>query len=93
VTHGQIQTSLTKAKAVQRMIEPLVTKGKQPTVHAMRQIEAVLANKEAARRMIKVISPQAQNRPGGYTSIIKLEAQAGDGSEQALIRFVDNPER
>lgn len=84
-----IQTTKTKAKAIKEMIEPLVTMGRESSVHNFRQIEKVLGNKKATQKLIKEISPRFLERPGGYTSIVKVGARQGDGAEIVILRFVD----
>ncbi len=91
IDHGSITTTLTKAQAVQQMIEPLVTMGKKNTLAAQRNIESALGNSKAAARMMHVISKAAADRPGGYTSLVKLAPRQGDGAQIARLSFIDFP--
>lgn len=87
VENGRMSTTLTKAKATQRMIEPLITKGADGSLASLRHIEGVLGSKKAARKIMKEISPRYKNVKGGYTRIVKSGARPGDGAEEAIIEF------
>jgi len=88
VEHGRIVTTPARARAIKRMIEPLVTRGKEKTVHNMRIIEQRLANKVATRKIVDEISPVFKTRPGGYTRMIKVAPRKGDAAEQVILEFV-----
>ncbi|MEE9393793.1 MAG: 50S ribosomal protein L17 [Planctomycetota bacterium] len=95
--HGRIVTTVTKAKEIRPYIEKLVTLGKTKNVANVRRAVARLGNnnraKELARHLFDNVSPTMKDRPGGYTRILRLsERRLGDGSEKAIIEFVNyNP--
>lgn len=88
----RISTTLAKAKALQRFIEPLLTKSKTSSTHSRRIVFSYLQNKSAVVDIFLTVAPKILERPGGYTRIIKTGFRLGDGSEMALIELVDfNP--
>ncbi len=89
VEHKRINTTLAKAKALRKFVEPLVTKGKTNTSHSRRVVFSYLQNKQAIKDIFDVIAPKVANRPGGYLRIIKTGFRQGDGAEMAMIEFVD----
>lgn len=89
IQHKRIQTTVAKAKALKMYIEPLVTKTKEDTTASRRCVFSYLKNKEALTELFRVIGPKVANRPGGYTRVLHTGFRQGDGSEMALIEFVD----
>ncbi|MAZ00731.1 MAG: 50S ribosomal protein L17 [Flavobacteriales bacterium] len=89
IKHKRITTTLTKAKALQRYIEPLVTKSKKNTMHSRRMVFSYLRNKYGVSELFDTISSKISNREGGYTRIIKLGKRLGDNAEMCIIEFVD----
>ncbi len=89
IKHKRIQTTLAKAKALRKYIEPLLTKGKSNTTHSRRVVFSYLQDKEVVRELFDDVSEKIANRPGGYTRIIKLGFRFGDGAEMAMIELVD----
>lgn len=89
IEHKRIKTTLAKAKALRRHIEPLVTKAKTDTIHNRRVVFSYLQDKEAVQELFGSISAQIGSRPGGYLRVIKLGFRKSDGAEMALIEFVD----
>ena len=89
ILHKRIQTTVAKAKAVQKFIEPLVTKAKEDTTHQRRTVFSYLKQKEAVTELFRVIAPKIINRPGGYTRILKTGFRLGDGADMCIIEFVD----
>jgi len=89
ITHKRINTTLAKAKALRRHLEPLVTKTKSNTTHSRRVVFSYLQNKEAVTELFGDIAAKVANRPGGYLRIIKLGFRKSDGAEMAMIEFVD----
>lgn len=89
VEHERIITTLAKAKELRPIAEKIVTKGKQGTVHARRQVRPWLAKRELVKKLFDEISPRFQERPGGYLRIVKLGPRQGDNAEMAAIEFVD----
>ncbi len=92
IQHKRIITTLAKAKALRRYIEPLLTRAKVDTQANRRLLFSYLQNKEAIKELYSTIAPAIMNRPGGYTRVLKLGPRHGDGAEMALIELVDfNP--
>jgi large subunit ribosomal protein L17 len=89
IEHKRITTTLAKAKALRRYMEPLVTKAKTNTTHSRRVVFSYLQNKEAVKELFGPIADKVGDRPGGYLRIIKLGFRRGDGAETAMIEFVD----
>jgi large subunit ribosomal protein L17 len=89
IEHKRITTTLAKAKALRRYVEPLITKSKDNTTHSRRVVFSYLQNKEAVTELFSTIATKIADRPGGYLRVIKLGFRRGDGAETAMIEFVD----
>lgn len=89
IEHKRIITTLAKAKALRKTIEPLLTRSKNDTMHNRRVAFSYLQNKNAVKELFDVIGDKVAKRPGGYTRIIKLQPRFGDAAEMALIELVD----
>ena len=89
IQHKRINTTLAKAKALRKYIEPLITKSKTDTTHSRRAVFSYLQNKEAASELFREVAPKINDRPGGYTRIIKLNNRLGDNAQMAMIELVD----
>jgi len=89
ITHKRITTTVAKAKALRKFVEPIITKSKDDTTHSRRVVFSYLGNKYAVSELFREISAKVGSRPGGYTRIIKLGVRPGDGAEMALIELVD----
>jgi len=89
IRHKRINTTLAKAKALRKFIEPLITKAKDNTTHQRRVVFSYLQHKEAVNELFSTIAEKVGGRPGGYTRIIKLGIRVGDNAETALIELVD----
>jgi large subunit ribosomal protein L17 len=89
ITHKRITTTLAKAKALRKYVEPLVTKAKANTTHSRRVVFSYLQNKEAIKELFGPIADKVADRPGGYVRVIKLGFRRSDGAEMAMIEFVD----
>jgi large subunit ribosomal protein L17 len=85
----RIHTTLSKAKALRKYIEPIFTKSKIDNTHSRRIIFSYLKNKLVVNELFKVISPMIINRNGGYTRIIRTGSRVGDSAVTALIEIVD----
>lgn len=85
----RIETTLAKAKALRKYVEPLLTKGKNDTTHSRRVVFSYLQDKEAIKELFGTIAEKIAERNGGYTRIIKLGQRQGDNAEVALIELVD----
>ena len=89
IEHKRIQTTLAKAKALRRHVEPLITKSKTNSTHSRRVVFSYLQNKEAIKELFGPIAAEVGNRPGGYCRVIRTGFRKGDGAEMALIELVD----
>ncbi len=89
IEHKRIETTVAKAKAVQKYIEPLVTKSKEDTTHQRRIVFSYLKQKEAVTELFRTIAPKISERPGGYTRILRTGFRLGDAAEMCIIEFVD----
>lgn len=89
IKHKRINTTVTKAKALKRFIEPLVTKTRNDSTHNRRVVFKYLRNKESINELFRAVSNKIGDRPGGYTRIIKLGKRMGDNADMAMIEFVD----
>ena len=89
IEHKRIKTTHQKAIALQRFIEPMITKAKDATLHNRRQVLKSLKNQDAVKILFDIIGPNYADRPGGYTRIIKLGSRVNDAAKISLIEFVD----
>lgn len=89
VKEERIKTTLPKAKELRPIAEKVVTQGKRDTLHARRQVNRWLPERDLVKKVFDDIAPRFQERPGGYTRIIKLGPRQGDGAEMAVIEFVE----
>ncbi len=89
IEHKRINTTLAKAKALRKFVEPLVTKSKTDTMHSRRVVFSYLQNKEAIKELFGIVGPKVGERPGGYVRVIKTGFRKGDGAEMAMIELVD----
>ena len=89
IEHKRINTTLAKAKALRKYVEPLITKSKEDTTHNRRIVFRYLRDKDASSVLFRDVAPKINNRPGGYTRIIKLNNRLGDNAEMAMIELVD----
>ena len=87
--HKRITTTLAKAKALKKFVEPLITRAKNDTTTSRRVVFRYLQNKYAVKELFGAVAEKVGNRPGGYTRIIKLGARQGDAAEIAFIELVD----
>lgn len=89
IAHERIITTLPKAKELRPIVEKMVTLGKTDDVHHRRLAARTIAEKAVLAKLFDSISPRFVERPGGYTRIIKLGPRRGDGTEMAILEFID----
>lgn len=89
ITHKRITTTVAKAKALRKFVEPVVTRSKTDTTHNRREAFKSLRDKNAVAELFGVVGPKVADRPGGYVRIIKLGTRLGDSAEMAMIELVD----
>jgi large subunit ribosomal protein L17 len=86
----RITTTVAKAKALRKYVEPLITKAKDDSMHSRRTVFAYLQNKESVKELFGTVAGRTSERPGGYTRIIKMgDVRLGDNAEMCLIELVD----
>ena len=88
IEHGQITTSLVKAREARRMADKRVTLGKKGDLHHRRLAISALRNVDMVAKLFAEIAPAYAGRQGGYTSIIKLGKRRGDACEMCILKFV-----
>ena len=88
IEHGQITTSLVKAREARRMADKMVTLGKKGDLHHRRLAISALRNVDMVAKLFAEIAPAYAGRQGGYTSIIKLGKRRGDACEMCILKFV-----
>lgn len=89
IEHKRINTTLAKAKALRKFVEPLVTKAKTNTMHSRRVVFSNLQNKYAVTELFGPIAEKIGDRPGGYVRVLRTGFRKTDGAEMAMIEFVD----
>jgi large subunit ribosomal protein L17 len=92
LTHEAIKTTLPKAKELRRVVEPLITLGKEPTLANKRLAFARLRDRDVVVKLFADLGPRFKARPGGYTRILKMGFRAGDNAPMAYVELVDRPE-
>ena len=90
--HEAIKTTLPKAKELRRVIEPMITLAKKPTVANKRLAFDRLRDRDIVVKLFGELGPRYQARPGGYTRILKMGFRVGDNAPMALVELVDRPE-
>ncbi len=89
IMHKRITTTLAKAKALRKYVEPLINRSKEDTTSSRRMVFKYLQNKAAITELFQNIAPKIGDRPGGYTRVIKLGIRKGDAAPIAFIELVD----
>jgi large subunit ribosomal protein L17 len=89
IMHKRIFTTIAKAKALRKYVEPLITKSKDDTTHSRRVVFSYLRDKESTKELFSTVADKIGTRPGGYTRILKTGQRAGDNAEMAMMELVD----
>ena len=89
IMHKRITTTVAKAKALKKYVEPLITKSKEDSTNSRRVVFSYLQNKEAIKELFGEVAQKVGDRPGGYTRIIKLGTRQGDAAQICFIELVD----
>ena len=92
IEHEVIKTTLPKAKELRRVIEPMLTLGKEPTLSNKRLAFNRLRNRDNVVKLFAELGPRYKARPGGYTRILKMGYRVGDNAPMALVELVDRPD-
>ena len=90
--HEAIKTTLPKAKELRRVVEPLITLAKKPSLANRRLAFDRLRDRDTVVKLFNELGPRYQNRPGGYTRILKMGFRVGDNAPMAYMELVDRPE-
>ena len=89
IMHKRIFTTVAKAKALRKVVEPIITRSKEDTTHSRRIVFSTLQNKEALNELFQNVSQKVGDRPGGYTRIIRTGHRLGDNASMCFIELVD----
>jgi large subunit ribosomal protein L17 len=92
IEHEAIKTTVPKAKELRRVIEPMLTLGKEPTLANKRLAFNRLRNRDNVVKLFAELGPRYKTRPGGYTRILKMGYRVGDNAPMALVELVDRPD-
>jgi large subunit ribosomal protein L17 len=87
--HEKITTTDTRAKELRKIAEKMITLGKRGDLHARRQALKVIRDRKVVGKLFAQIGPRYQDRPGGYTRILRLGNRAGDNAPQVIIELVE----
>jgi len=93
IEHEVIKTTLPKAKELRKVVEPLITLGKKPSLANRRLAFNRLRDRDSVTKLFDVLGPRFANRPGGYLRILKFGFRVGDKAPMALVELVDRPEK
>ena len=92
ITHEAIKTTVPKAKELRRVVEPLITLAKEPTLANRRLAFDRLRDRDIVTKLFNELGPRYKARPGGYTRILKMGFRVGDNAPMAFVELVDRPE-
>lgn len=87
--NGKIETTVTRAKEVQKLADKMVTLGKANTLHTKRQALGFVTKRDVVSKLFDEIAPKYSERNGGYTRVIKIGPRRGDAAEMAVLELVD----
>ena len=90
LTHGKIETTQAKARAVKPYVEKLITLGKKGDLHSRRQALSKLRHRPIVDHLFGAVATACSDRPGGYTRIVKTRFRVGDAAPMAIIELVDS---
>ena len=90
IENERITTTDVRAKELRKVVDRLITLGKRGDLHARRQAASVLMTKQSVSKLFEQLAPRFQERPGGYTRILKLGYRQGDNASLSLIELVQD---
>jgi len=90
--HEAIKTTLPKAKELRRVVEPILTLGKNDTLANKRLAFSRLRDREIVGKLFSELGPRYANRNGGYLRILKMGFRVGDNAPMAFVELLDRPE-
>jgi large subunit ribosomal protein L17 len=89
ILHKRITTTVAKAKALKKFVEPLITRAKDDSTHSRRMAFSYLQNKESVTTLFGEVADKVSARPGGYTRILKTGYRLGDNADMCIMELVD----
>ncbi|MBU2915075.1 MULTISPECIES: 50S ribosomal protein L17 [Reichenbachiella] len=89
ILHKRITTTVAKAKALRKYVEPIITRAKDDTTHSRRVVFSYLQNKESVKELFGGVADKVAARPGGYTRIFKTGTRLGDNADMCIMELVD----
>jgi len=92
-TNERVRTTLPKAREARRLAEKLITRARTDSVHNRRIAAKTIADERVLNKLFTEIAPRYQERPGGYTRILKLGKRFGDASEMVILELLDRKEK
>ena len=92
IEHEAIKTTVPKAKELRRVVEPMITLAKEPTLANRRLAFDRLRDRDVVVKLFNELGPRFKARPGGYTRILKMGFRVGDNAPMALVELVDRAE-
>ena len=92
IEHEVIKTTLPKAKELRKVVEPLITLGKKPSLANRRLAFNRLRDRDSVTKLFEVLGPRYATRPGGYLRVLKFGFRVGDNATMALVELLDRPE-
>jgi large subunit ribosomal protein L17 len=92
IEHEVIKTTLPKAKELRKVVEPLITLGKKPSLANRRLAFNRLRDRDSVTKLFGVLGPRYATRPGGYLRVLKFGFRVGDNAPMALVELLDRPE-
>lgn len=92
IAHEAIKTTVPKAKELRRVVEPMITLSKEPTVANRRLAFDRLRDRDSVSKLFDILGPRFKARPGGYTRILKMGFRVGDNAPMALVELVERTE-
>jgi large subunit ribosomal protein L17 len=92
IEHEVIKTTVPKAKELRRVVEPMITLGKEPSLANRRLAFDRLRSRHSVAKLFEELGPRFKTRPGGYTRILKMGFRVGDNAPMAIVELVDRPE-
>ncbi|UII22995.1 50S ribosomal protein L17 [Fulvivirga ligni] len=89
IINKRITTTVAKAKALRKYVEPLITRAKEDTTHSRRMVFSYLNDKQSVKMLFDEVAEKIAKRPGGYTRILKTGNRLGDNADMCIIELVD----
>jgi len=88
IDHGQIETTVSRAKALAPVVSKLITMAKRDDVHSRRLVATTIKKKDLLKKLFEELAPEFKDRPGGYTRIVRSGFRKGDGASLAIVQLL-----